>query len=206
MPIIILGGIFGGFFTATESAAVAVVYGIGVALFYYKELTWQDLPRILVDSAVTTGIVGLLLGMAAIFGYVLTTLQVPMKLASVITALSGNWWMFLILVNLLLLVAGCFLNATAILVVIVPILLPMAERFGVNLIHFGIMIIANLGIGYVTPPVGTCLYVACSISKEPLDRVIRPLIPLLLVMVLMLGVVTFVPELTLIVPRLLYAK
>ena len=206
MPVIILGGIFGGFFTATESAAVAVVYGLIVALFYYKELTWRDLPKILIDSAVTTGIVGLLLGMATVFGYVLTTLQVPLKLANAIMDLSGNRWVFLILVNLLLLVAGCFLNATAILVVIVPILLPMAQRFGIDLVHFGIMIIANLGIGYVTPPVGTCLYVACSISKEPLERVIRPLVPLLGVMVLMLAVVAFWPDLTLILPRLLYRK
>ncbi len=206
MPVIILGGIFGGFFTATESAAVAVVYGIAVAYLYYREITWRDMPRILVDSAVTTGIVGLLLGMAAVFGYVLTTQQVPLKLANAIMAVSDSRWVFLILVNLLLLVAGCFLNATAILVVIVPILLPMAERFGIDLVHFGIMVIANLGIGYVTPPVGTCLYVACSISKEPMDRVIRPLAPLLLVMVGMLAVVAFVPELTLIVPRWLYGK
>jgi C4-dicarboxylate transporter DctM subunit len=206
MPVIILGGIFGGFFTATESAAVAVVYGLAVAFFYYKELSWRDLPKILVESAVTTGIVGLLLGMAAVFGYILTTLRVPVLLANAILAISPDRWAFLILVNLLLLVAGCFLNATAILVVIVPILLPMAERFGIDLVHFGIMIIANLGIGYVTPPVGTCLYVACSISKEPLERVIKPLVPLLLVMVVMLAVVTFVPDLTLVVPRLLYRK
>ena len=175
-------------------------------LFYYQEITWRDLPGILVESAVTTGIVGLLLGMAAIFGYVLTTLQVPLKLANAIMAVSDNRWVFLVLVNLLLLVAGCFLNATAILVVIVPILLPMAERFQIDFVHFGIVIIANLGIGYVTPPVGTCLYVACSISKEPLDRVVRPLVPLLLVMVAMLAVVTFVPEITLFVPRWLYGK
>jgi len=206
MPVIILGGIFAGFFTPTESAAVAVIYGLGVALFYYRELMWRDIPKVLVESAVTTGIVGLLLGMAAVFGWVLTTLQVPLKLANFIVSVSGSPWVFLVLVNLLLLVAGCFLNATAILVVIVPILIPMAERFGLDLIHFGIMVIANLGIGYVTPPVGTCLYVACSISKEPLDRVIRPLIPLLLVMVLMLAVVTFVPSLTLLVPNLLYPK
>ena len=156
-----------------------MIYGLLVALFYYKELTWRDMPKILVDSAITTGIVGLLLAMAATFGYVLTTLQVPLKLANLIMTVAGSRWVFLVLVNLLLLVAGCFLNATAILVVIVPILLPMAQRFGIDLVHFGIIVIANLGIGYVTPPVGTCLYVACSISKEPLDRVIRPLIPLL---------------------------
>jgi tripartite ATP-independent transporter DctM subunit len=206
MPVIILGGIFAGFFTATESAAVAVIYGIMVALYYYRELTWRDIPKILVESAVTTGIVGLLLGMAAVFGWVLTTLQIPLKLANWILSISGNAWMFLILVNILLLVSGCFLNATAILVVVVPILIPMAERFGIDLVHFGIMVIANLGVGYVTPPVGTCLYVACSISKEPLERVIRPLTPLLLVMVAMLAVVAFLPELTLFVPRLLYGK
>lgn len=206
MPVIILGGIFAGFFTPTESAAVAVVYGLAVALLYYRELTWRDIPKILVESAVTTGIVGLLLGMASVFGWVLTTLQVPLKLANLILAVSDSRWVFLILVNILLLVAGCFLNATALLVVVVPILIPMAERFNLDLIHFGTMIIANLGLGYVTPPVGTCLYVACSISREPLERVIGPLIPLLLVMAGMLLVVTFVPELTLFVPRLLYGK
>ncbi len=206
MPVIILGGIFGGIFTATESAAVAVFYGIAVALLYYREMTWRDIPRVLVESAVTTGIVGLLLGMAAVFGWVLTTLQVPLKLANLILSVSGSLWVFLLLVNLLLLIAGCFLNATAILVVIVPILIPMAEQFGMDLVHFGIMVIANLGIGYVTPPVGTCLYVACSISRVPLDKVIRPLIPLLLVMVAMLLIVAFVPQLTLVVPRLLYGR
>jgi C4-dicarboxylate transporter DctM subunit len=206
MPVIILGGIFAGLFTATESAAVAVLYGIAVALLYYRELTWRDIPGILVESAVTTGIVGLLLGMAAVFGWVLTTLQVPLHLANFILAVSGSVWVFLILVNLLLLVAGCFLNATAILVVVVPILIPMAEQFGVDLVHFGIMVIANLGVGYVTPPVGTCLYVACSISREPLDRVIRPLMPLLLVMMAMLAVISFVPQLTLFIPQFLYGK
>jgi C4-dicarboxylate transporter DctM subunit len=144
--------------------------------------------------------------MAAVFGWVLTTLQIPLKLANFILSVSSSQWVFLILVNILLLVAGCFLNATAILVVVVPILFPMVEWFGIDLVHFGIVVIANLGIGYVTPPVGTCLYVACSISKEPLERVIRPLLPLLLVMVVMLAVVTFVPWLTLLVPRLLAAK
>lgn len=206
MPVIILGGIFAGLFTATESAAVAVFYGVGVAIFYYREIGWRDIPTILVESAVTTGIVGLLLGMASVFGWVLTTLQIPLKLANGILSVSGSLWVFLLLVNVLLLVAGCFLNATAILVVIVPILIPMAERFGMDLVHFGIMVIANLGIGYVTPPVGTCLYVACSISKAPLDKVIRPLIPLLLVMVAMLLIVAFVPQLTLFIPRLLYGK
>lgn len=206
MPVIILGGIFAGIFTATEAAAVAVVYGFIVAVFYYKELKLRDIPKILVDSAVTTGFVGLLLGLASVFGWVLTTEQAPLRLANLIMSLSGSQWVFLLLVNILFLIGGCFLNATALLIILVPILLPMAERFGVDLVHFGIMIIANLGVGYVTPPVGVCLYVACGISKQPLSEVIKPLLPYLVVMVFMLIFVTYIPWLSLVVPSLLYGK
>lgn len=206
MPVIILGGIFAGIFTATEAAAVAVVYGFIVAVFYYKELKVRDIPKILVDSAVTTGFVGLLLGLASVFGWVLTTEQAPARLANLILSLSGSQWVFLLLVNILFLIGGCFLNATALLIILVPILLPMAERFGVDLVHFGIMIIANLGVGYVTPPVGVCLYVACGISKQPLSEVIKPLLPYLVVMVFMLIFVTYIPWLSLVIPTLLYGK
>jgi len=193
-------------FTATEAAAVAVVYGFIIGLFYYRELRWKDIPRILVESAVITGYVGLLLGFASVFGYLLTVGQVPVKLANLIMSISTSQWVFLLLVNILFLIAGCFLNATAILIVLVPLLLPMVERFGIDLVHFGIMLIANLGIGYVTPPVGTCLYVACGISKEPLSAVIKPLMPYLFVMVLMLMVVTYVPWISLVIPNLIYGK
>ena len=206
MPVIILGGIFAGIFTATEAAAVAVVYGLVVALFYYRELTLNDIPKILVNSAVTTGFVGLLLGLASVFGWVLTTQQAPVRLANLIMAISSSQWVFLLLVNILFLIAGCFLNATALLIILVPILVPMAEKFGVDLIHFGIMLIANLGVGYVTPPVGICLYVACGISKQPLSEVIKPLLPYLFVMVFMLIFVTYIPWLSLVIPNLIYSK
>ena len=203
MPVIILGGIFGGVFTATESAAVAVLYGLAVALWYYRELGWRDVPRLLTEAAVTTGIVSLLLGVAGVFSWVLTIQRIPGTLASAILDLSPSPGVFLLLVNVVFLIGGCFLNATALLLILVPIFLPMAERFGIDLVHFGIVLLANLGIGYVTPPVGTCLYVACSISREPLGRVLRPLWPYLVVMVLMLGVITYWPWLTLVGPRLL---
>ena len=206
MPVIILGGIFTGVFTATEAAAVAVIYGFIVALFYYRELKWQDVPRVLVESAVITGFVGLLLGLASVFGWVLTVEQAPLKLANLIMSISTSQWVFLLLVNILFLIAGCFLNATAILIILVPILLPMVQKFGVDLIHFGIMLIANLGIGYVTPPVGTCLYVACGISKQPLAEVIKPLAPYLVVMVIMLMLITYVPWVSLVIPNLVYGK
>jgi C4-dicarboxylate transporter DctM subunit len=206
MPVIILGGIFTGVFTATEAAAVAVVYGFIVALFYYRELKWRDIPRVLVESAVTTGFVGLLLGLASVFGWVLTVEQAPLNLANLIMSVSTSQWVFLLLVNILFLIGGCFLNATALLIILVPILLPMTQRFGVDLIHFGIMLIANLGIGYVTPPVGTCLYVACGISKQPLSDVIKPLAPYLIVMVIMLMLITYVPWVSLVIPNLVYGK
>lgn len=206
MPVIILGGIFGGIFTATEAAAVAVVYGFLVAICYYRELKLKDIPRILIESAVITGYVSLLLGFAGAFSYLLTVEQVPVKLATFIMGVSSSQWMFLLLVNILVLIAGCFLNAAAILIILVPILLPIVEKFGIDLIHFGIILIANLGIGYVTPPVGTCLYVACGISKEPLSSVMKPLTPYLLVMMLMLFLITYVPWISLVVPNLLYPK
>jgi C4-dicarboxylate transporter DctM subunit len=122
-------------------------------------------------------------------------------LANLILDWSPDAWAFLLIVNVVFLIGGCFLNATALLLILVPILLPMAERFGIDLVHFGIVLLANLGIGYVTPPVGTCLYVACSISREPLGRVLRPLWPYLLVLVLMLALITYWPWLTLVGPR-----
>jgi C4-dicarboxylate transporter DctM subunit len=121
-------------------------------------------------------------------------------------SISGSQWVFLFLVNILFLLAGCFLNATALLIILVPILLPMAEKFDVNLVHFGIMLIANLGVGYVTPPVGVCLYVACGISKQPLSEVIKPLLPYLFVMVFMLIFVTYIPWLSLVIPNLIYGR
>ncbi|HSR11568.1 MAG TPA: TRAP transporter large permease [Thermodesulfobacteriota bacterium] len=206
MPVIILGGIFSGIFTATEAAAVAVVYGFVVALLYYRELKLKDIPRILVDSAVTTGFVGLLLGLASVFGWVLTVEQTPAKLANLILSIAASPWVFLLLVNILFLIAGCFLNATAILIILVPILLPMVHKFGIDPVHFGVMLIANLGIGYVTPPVGTCLYVACGISKQPLSEVIKPLAPFIFVMIAMLLLVTYIPWISLVIPNLVYGR
>jgi C4-dicarboxylate transporter DctM subunit len=127
-------------------------------------------------------------------------------LANLIMSVSTSQWVFLLLVNILFLLGGCFLNATALLIILVPILLPMTQKFGVDLIHFGIMLIANLGIGYVTPPVGTCLYVACGISKQPLADVIKPLAPYLVVMVIMLMLITYVPWISLVIPNLVYGK
>jgi tripartite ATP-independent transporter DctM subunit len=203
MPAIIMGGILFGVFTVTEAAVVAVVYGWVVAVFVYRELRWRDLPRILVDSGVTTGLVMLVVGMAAAFAWLLTAQQVPLAVAGALAAVSSNPWFFLLLVNLAYLVIGCVFEVTAALIMTVPILLPVATLYGIDPVHLGVVVTANMGIGLVTPPVGVCLYVACGISGARIERVARPLAPFLAVMCATLLLITYVPEITLALPRLL---
>lgn len=201
MPGIIMGGILFGFFTVTEAAVVAVVYGLFVALFIYRELTWADLPRIFAESGVTTGLVMLVVGMASIFGWILTSQQVPLAVANAFAAISSRPWFFLFLVNVAYLVIGSVFEVTAALIMTVPILLPVARAYGIDPVHLGVVITANMGIGLVTPPVGICLYVACGISGASIERVAGPLVPFLAVMIGTLFVITYLPEITLILPR-----
>jgi C4-dicarboxylate transporter, DctM subunit len=203
MPAIILGGILGGVFTVTEAAVVAVVYGLVVALFIYRELTLADLPRILVESGTVTGAVMIVVGTAAVFAWLLTSQQVPLRLAEALTSVSSEPWFFLLLVNIVFLAIGAVFEVTAALIMAVPILAPLLMRYNIDPVHFGVLLTANLGIGMVTPPVGICLYVACGISKAPIDTVFRPLVPLLAVMIGTLAVITFIPEITLYLPRAL---
>jgi len=191
MPVIIMGGILLGVFTVTEAAVVAVVYGWLVAMFVYRELRWRDLPRILVDSGTTTGLVMLVVGMAAIFAWLLTSQEVPLAVATGLAAVSASPWFFLLLVNVAYLMIGCVFEVTAALIMTVPILVPVARLYGIDPVHLGVVVTANMGIGLVTPPVGVCLYVACGISGAPV------------VMIATLFLITYVPELTLVLPRLL---
>ena len=203
MPIIILGGILGGIFTVTEAAVVAVVYGLVVALFIYRELKISDLPRILVESGSVTGAVMIVIGTAAIFAWLLTSQQVPLRIAEALTSISSDAWFFLLLVNIVFLGIGAVFEVTAALIMTVPILAPLLLQYNIDPVHFGVVLTANLGIGMVTPPVGICLYVACGISKAPIETVIRPLLPLLAVMIATLALITFVPEITLYLPQVL---
>ncbi len=199
---IILGGIVGGVFTATEAAVVAVAYSLFVGTMIYKELRWRHLPKILVDTAVTTGVVMLVISTSTIFAWVLANEQIPQKVAQTIFELSSQPWVFLLLVNSLMLIVGTFLDATPALLILVPILLPIAMRLGIDPTHFGIVLVANLGIGFITPPVGVTLFVATSITKVPIARVIKPLMPYFLVMVATLLLITYLPWFTLLLPRL----
>ncbi len=205
MPGLIMGGILFGIFTVTEAAVVAVVYGLFVALFIYKELTWADLPRVFTESGVTSGMVMLVVGMASIFGWILTSQQVPLAVANAFAAISSRPWFFLLLVNVAYLAIGSVFEVTAALIMTVPILLPVARAYGIDPVHLGVVITANMGIGLVTPPVGICLYVACGISGASIEKVARPLVPFLAVMIGTLFVITYVPEITLFLPRYLLA-
>lgn len=201
MPIIILGGILGGIFTVTEAAVVAVVYGLVVALFIYRELKVSDLPRILVESGSVTGAVMIVIGTAAIFAWLLTSQQVPLRIAEALASISSEPWFFLLLVNIVFLGIGAVFEVTAALIMTVPILAPLLSQYNIDPVHFGVVLTANLGIGMVTPPVGICLYVACGISKASIESVLRRLLPLLAVMVATLALITFAPEITLYLPR-----
>jgi C4-dicarboxylate transporter DctM subunit len=202
-PIIIMGGILSGVFTVTESAAIAVAYAFVLSVFAYKELTFSQLPEVLISTVSTTGVVMMLMGMASIFGWILAHQRIPHLVGESISSVSTQPWVFLLIVNVLFLIVGCFMDPLPAIVILVPILLPVALQLGINPIHFGIVLIANLGIGFITPPVGNVLFVACSIGEVSISSVIVYLLPFIGVMIVALGLITYIPEISLFLPRLL---
>ena len=201
MVVIILGGILGGVFTPTEASAVAVIYGFCVSFFIYKELTLSDLPAVLLDACKLTGIVMLVLGMASAFSFVLAFERIPHQIAEFIVAHADNWVVFVIFVNVLFLILGMVMDALPALIILMPILVPVGVSLGMEPIHIGIMIEANVAISLISPPVGVCLYVACGLTRLPIEAVVRPLMPFLLVLITTLLVISYVPEITLFIPR-----
>jgi len=198
MPVIILGGIYGGIFTPTEAAAVSAVYGLFVGFFVYRTMKLSDLKKLLVDSASTTAVVMLITAAASLFAYVLTRARLDVVISSALEGVaSGNVVIFLIIVNICLLIAGCFLDSTSALYIFTPLFLPVADALGMNLVHFGTIMIVNLAIGLVTPPVGANLYVACGIADIDLKQISVGVIPLILAAFLVLLLVTYVPQLSL---------
>ncbi|MEM7123122.1 MAG: TRAP transporter large permease [Pseudomonadota bacterium] len=203
MPVIILGGILGGIFTPTEASAVAVVYGLIVSLFVYKELTWSDMPGVLLQAAKLTGIVMLILGMASAFSFALAFERIPHDLADFIVTNADNWIIFVICVNIIFFALGMIMDALPLIIILMPILVPAGKALGMDPIHIGIFVAANVTISLFTPPVGVCLYVACGLSKLPIEAVFKPLLPFLAVLLVTLLVISYVPEITLFIPRLL---
>jgi C4-dicarboxylate transporter DctM subunit len=203
MAVIILGGILGGVFTPTEASAVAVVYGFVVSFFIYKELKLEDIPRVLLRTCQLTGIVLLVLGMASVFSFILTFERIPHAVAQAIVVFADNWIVFVLLVNIVFLLLGMIMDALPALIILMPILVPVGIALGMEPIHIGILVQANVGISLISPPVGVCLYVACGLSKEPIETVIRSLIPFYVVLVATVLVISYVPEIALFIPRLL---
>ena len=187
--VIILGGILSGVFTATESASIAVLWAFFVTMFIYRDYKWRDLPKLMHRTVKTVSIVMILIGFAASFGYIMTLMQIPLKITTALTSFTDNRYMILLLINGLLLILGTLMDMAALLLILTPILLPVVKAVGVDPVHFGMIMIVNLGIGLITPPVGSVLFVGSA------------LVPFFGLLVVVLGIVTFIPALSLWLPR-----
>ncbi len=204
--LVIMGGIILGWFTPTEASAVAVLYTFVLAVLVYREVRWRDLPRIVTDSAATTAVVLLLIGASMGLSWVMSSANLPQAVTSLLLGLTEDKLMLLLLINLLLLFVGTFMDMTPAVLIFTPILLPVVQKFGMDPIHFGLMMIFNLCIGLCTPPVGSVLFVGCSVAQTTLRQVLRPLLPFFAAMVIVLLLVTYVPALSLWLPSVLGLK
>lgn len=200
---IILGGIYGGVFTPTEAAAVAAVYAFIVAVFVYRDIGLREIPEVLLDAAKVTIMLMFIIVNALLFAHVLTTERIPQIIAEQIIAWDMDAWQFLIVVNVLLLVAGMFMEPTGIILILAPILFPIATQLGIDPVHLGIIMVVNLEIGMVTPPIGLNLFVTAGITKMSIGQVVRAASPWLILLVGFLVLVTYVPEVSLWLPKLL---
>lgn len=201
-PVIILGGIYGGIFTPTESAVIAVVYGLIVGLFVYKELKWKDIPKALTSSAIMTGTVLVILSTATAFGQLIAMYQIPTMIAEAIISISQNKYVVLSLISLLILLIGTFMETLSIIIILAPLFLPVVTSLGVDPIHFGIIMVVGAEIGMLTPPLGVNLFVASGISKLNLETIAKAMLPFLFAMILSLIIITFVPVISTFLPRL----
>ncbi|MCQ9327950.1 TRAP transporter large permease [Pelistega suis] len=203
LMVIILGGIYSGAFTATEAAAVAAVYSFIVAVFIYKDISLKECPKVILEAGKLSVMLMFIIANAMLFAHVLTTEQIPQQLTAIVAAMDLAPWQFLIIVNIVLLVAGAFMEPSAIILILVPILFPIAMHLGIDPIHLGIIMVVNMEIGLLTPPVGLNLFVASAITKLPVTRVIKATMPWLSIMLLFLILITYVPEISLGLPDLL---
>jgi tripartite ATP-independent transporter DctM subunit len=204
MPVIIIGGIYGGVFTPTEASAVAVVYALVVGMFVYRDIKIADLPRIMRKTVISSSIIMFIISTAGLFNFLITRAGVPAQIGAFLVANFDSALVFLLAVNVFLFVVGMFIETSAAIIVLAPILLPVAKSFGVDPVHFGLIMVVNLAMGMVTPPFGVNLFAACTVARISLDKVIPSLVPFVLVVMACLAVITYVPPITLVFRDLLY--
>lgn len=201
--VIILGGILSGVFTATESAAVACVWAFFVTMFIYRDYKWNELPKLMFRTVKTVSIVMILIGFAAAFGAVMTYMQLPSRITEFFTSLSDNKYVILMYLNIMLLLIGTLMDMAPIILILTPVLLPVTNSLGIDPVHFGMIMMVNLGIGLITPPVGSVLFVASAVSKQKIEAVVRAMLPFYGMLLLVLGMVTYIPAVSLWLPRFL---
>ena len=202
--VIIMGGIYGGVFTPTEAAAVSAVYALFVALVIYRDLKVKDMPEVFLESAKTTVMLMFIVANALLFAHVLTTERIPQTIAEHILAVGMSPWMFLLVVNIILLIAGNFMEPTGIILILAPILFPIATELGIDPIHLGVIMVVNMEIGMVTPPVGLNLFVTSGVTGMNLVQVTRAALPWLSVLLIFLVMVTYIPSISLALPNAIF--
>lgn len=203
LVVIIVGGIVQGIFTAIEASAVAVIYTAYLTLFLYKTLSWKDIPRILIQTFIMTGVIMFLLATSSAMSFAMSMTGIPGALSKLILGISQSPKIILLVVTLFLLVVGAFMDIGPAILIFTPILLPIMVRIGVDPVHFGILMVYNLAIGTITPPVGSGLYVGASVGQVKVEDLIKPLIPFYIAIIAVLMLITYLPELTLFLPKML---
>jgi tripartite ATP-independent transporter DctM subunit len=201
--VIVLGGILGGIFTATEAAAIAVVYAFILAVLVYREVKVKEIPGILLECGITTAVVMFLIATSSAMSWIMATQNIPQNVSAALLSISDSMIVILLIINILLLFVGTFMDMTPAVLIFTPIFLPVVKQLGMHPVHFGLIMIANLCIGLCTPPVGTCLFVGCGVGHTTIVKVTRPLLPFFAAMIAALMLVTYIPQLSLFIPRLL---
>ncbi len=204
MPVIVVGGILGGVFTPTEAAAIAVFYSLFLGLVIYRELHWRDIPTVLTQTGVATGVVMFIIATSTLLSWILARQGIPARLAGAFTGVSQSPAVFLFMANLLLLLVGTVMETVPSIIIFAPVLLPLVRQLNIDPVFFGVIMVVNLSLGLASPPSGATLFVSTAIAKEPLERVCRAVWPLFFSMVAILLLITFVPSLVLFLPRLVY--
>lgn len=199
--VIIMGGILSGIFTATESAAIACLWSFFVTMFIYRDYKWSELPKLMYRTVKTVTIVMILIGFAAAFGAIMTYMQLPMRITEAFTSISDNKYVILMCINIMLLLIGTLMDMAPLILILTPVLLPVTNALGIDPVHFGMIMLVNPGIGLITPPVGSVLFVASAVSKQKIEQVVKAMLPFYAVLFLVLMLVTYIPAISLFLPK-----